>query len=88
MKKKHLILCHLQHLTVTVQEQEGTLLRNLICPHVYCSTVAVVEYEDADTTSEPTHEWYKPDEEETKGLQFQLNQHVVNGGLLLRQIKN
>lgn len=79
-----------QHFTKTIDRHYGVTPMFIPC-HICKRNSASSFYNDILPQLNPTHEWYIPSEEETWGY-IKSNPAVVdrilNGGLLLREIKD
>jgi len=88
-KKINAYVCPQLHATITVVNDVGATPMFIPCP--ICSDRASSRMFDVNQNIKPTHEWYSPNEEEMIQLEnnkeFQLIQHVKDGGLLFREIK-
>jgi len=83
--KKNIYTCSkCRHQMVTVDRDDGTTPFMTSCP--ICKSPAQSSFYNVDQKLQPTHEWYKPTEEETKKLKAGTLEHVNMGGLLLRNI--
>lgn len=88
--------CSLGHNTVTIDRDAGVTPSGMLCPHVEHRGFPVVEVVcDLQTRSgfyrvpaglTPSHEWYRPGDDERRTLNPYKADHVNRGGLLLRPI--
>lgn len=95
---KNAYICNLLHSTVTVHKDAGTTPMFLSC--LTCGKRAVSRMGQVDDSLIPTHEWYKPTDEDCiaeaerisqeketyKYTLHAIREHVAMGGLLLRKI--
>lgn len=82
MEKKNQYVCPEGHSTVTIEHDEGTTPFLIKCTK--CTCMAMSRFYRVDREAKPTHEWYKPDIMTVKPYE---KEYVLNGGLLLRPIK-
>ena len=74
--------------TITIDRDNGVTSFQIPCPK--CNETAVSHfYKNIPKDAKPTWEWYRPTEEQCKGLRKQeaLLDHIFNGGLVLRKMK-
>jgi hypothetical protein len=98
--KTNVYVCDLNHRTVTIDRVEGVTPFIIACP--VCKKYLCKDHQFAQSMMYrvsqaliPTHEFYKPTAEELEKLKaeysthayYNLRQHVDQGGLLLREIK-
>lgn len=98
--QKNAYVCTNLHTTVTVNKDNGVTPMFISCP--VCNERAASMMYKINQALEPTHEWYKPTEEQIIGeakffalaneldeklLLSGLKDHVKQGGLLMRKIK-
>ena len=96
--KKNVYECPKGHTTVTVDRAQGVTSFIIACPECECegeNTEATSRMYRVPQTLIPSHEWYKPTEQDLRDLKADLNSysfddlmdHVNQGGLLFRKIK-
>lgn len=85
--------CKKGHRTVTVDRDSGVTPMFIDCPHDECVNGGVLSFQLAtscmyrtDQSQTPSHEWYRPGDDET--LNPAEREHVDAGGLLLRKIQS
>lgn len=72
---------------VTRDLDEGTTAMLVKCVKPGCNGTMHSNFYSVDQKLIPTHEWYKPADSERAKLNFVVQGHVLNGGLLLRPIQ-
>lgn len=78
------------HVTKTKDVDAGCTPMVIKCESCKAGNARSHFYEDVAPEKEVTQEWYRPSLQETlklRGKKSQLLEHVLNGGLLLRKIK-
>lgn len=94
-KKINAYICDKLHVMVTENKSLGTTPMFMGCDQ--CHQQATSRMYNVDQTLEPTHEWYKPTDEDWKELEADissveairgLREHVSNGGVLIRRISD
>jgi len=94
-------ICGQLHSTITQNKDEGVTPMFITCDQ--CNGRATSKMYMVDQALQPTHEWFKPTEDEIKfearkmakyhhipydGIYNSLKEHARKGGLSLRKIKN
>jgi hypothetical protein len=96
--KRNVYVCPVNHKTVTVDTAEGTTAMTIECPLCAENGEHVMAHSSFYRVPQnliPTHEWYKATDEDLANLKSELAprffqpllEHVKNGGLLFRRIK-
>lgn len=97
MSKINAYVCPHLHTTVTIEYGDGNTSFMMSCPKCLKKGVqelATSQVYKVNQNLTPTHEWYKPTAEEIEHIRKsspdsnfrQLQQHVMRGGLLLREL--
>jgi hypothetical protein len=94
--KLNVYQCPLGHPTVTVDRDAGVTPGAMPCPHteargfpvvlVACELTARSAWYRVPPDLTPTHEWYRPGDDERRGLSTYSADHVDKGGLLIRPV--
>lgn len=94
--KLNVYICPLEHPTVTIDRDPGVTPSGVPCPHteargfpvvlVQCELRANSCWYRVPPDLTPTHEWYRPDDDERRILSSYAAEHVNSGGLLIRPI--
>lgn len=89
--KKNVYTCgHCGAKTVTIDVDEGVTPFMIDCDE--CGKLMTSSFYKVDQDLEPTHEWYRPNEEKRKQLATSLagfallREYVDRGGLILRKV--
>ena len=71
----------------TVNRADGVTPFMLACrAREGCSGMMASRFYHVQGAPEPTHEWYRPDEIESRFLGAETAEHVADGGLLIRPV--
>lgn len=87
MKRINIYGCTKGHNTITRDLDQGTTPMAIQCQAQGCSARAVSRWYNVDQDLTPTHEWFIPTAEARRQLSKAMQQHVLNGGLILRPIE-
>ena len=86
--KKNLYVCEVCDLhIITIDRDNGTTPYLMGCQTELCNALMRSRVYRIDQAWMPSHEWYKPSEEETAKQNPAIKQHIEFGGLLLRKIE-
>lgn len=83
---KNVYTCGAGHHTVTIDQEDGVTPFMILCEHEECIEMAKSHFYNVNKDEEPTHEWYKPTELELQDIDRHSEEHVLQGGLLIRGI--
>jgi len=75
------------HRIITIDKDVGVTPFMVACEKEGCKDNMRSNFYSIPPDAVPTHEWYKPDENEFNGLNEWNKDHVRNGGLLLRKVR-
>lgn len=87
---KNIYVCEndMTHRQVTVDIHRGVTPFLKKCPVKDCPGIGVSSmYRVVEWGIEPEWEWYRPSRDEYPGLQLSMKEHVMSGGLLIRERK-
>lgn len=77
---------HCQHITKTINVDKGVIPYMFRCPN--CKGYAYSSYfENIAPFLDPTIEWYRPTIEDTIQLNALDLEHILNGGLMFRNVR-
>lgn len=70
---------------ITIDRDEGTTPFMITCPK--CKEMAMSNFYRVAQNLAPTHEFYRPNQEEYDTLLGEEKEYIGKGGLILREIK-
>lgn len=89
IRGKNVYVCdeNASHRQVTVDIHRGVTSFLKKCPVKGCSGIGTSSMYIVVDDAEPEWEWFRPSRDEYKGLNPEMKEHVIRGGLMIRKRK-